>query len=101
VGLQRAINSLPLPDVPSDATSYLLGGTDKIDVVAYNADARLELHDGVRWLDDRPVRIRRGLHKPIGGLASAYPPRGAAGFRFSNWTRGAVATIDFEAYSVG
>jgi hypothetical protein len=103
MGLQRALNSLALGDRPSDDTQFMFGGTDLISVVAFNADAALEIHDGRRWLDgaSEAIRIRRGLHKPVGGLATAYPPRGVHGFRFRNWTPGAIAQIDFEAYSVG
>lgn len=102
MGLQRARNNLALSDIANDDTTFVFGGTDKIDVVSFNADTRLELHDGLRWLDgpSEAIRIRRGLHKPVGGLATAFGGRGVEGFRFMNWTRGAVATIDFEAYTV-
>lgn len=100
MGLQRAINTLALPDDATDATTFIFGNTDKIDVTAFNADAAVELHEGIRWLDGptEAIRVRRGLHKPIGGLATAYKG-GVEGFRFRNWTKGAVSTIDFEAYS--
>lgn len=104
MGLQRAINTLVLADVPNDDSTFFLGETDKIDITAYNADARLELHDGMRWLSGvtEAIRIRRGLHKPVGGLATAYQwSNGVRGFRLSNWTKGSVATVDLEAYSVG
>jgi len=103
MGLQRSYNTLVLPDVATDATTFIFGGTDLISVIAYNADAAIELNDGIRWLDGvvEAIRVRRGLHKPIGGLATAFPPRGVNGFRLRNYTPGAIATVDFEAYSVG
>jgi hypothetical protein len=105
MGLQQSVNTLALPDVPNDSTTFVSGGTDQISVIAFNADAKVELYvegsAGDRWLTERAIRVRHGLHKPIAGLATAYPPKGVIGYRFSNWLAGAVSTIDFEAYGVG
>lgn len=100
MGLQLTRSQLTLGDVPTDATTWIFGGTDRLDVSVAGADARLELRPpGGPWLP--PQRVPRDIARSIAGLALAYPNRGIEGFRLSNWTAGQIAVVDVEAYSVG
>ena len=100
MGLQVSLRQFPVPDVPTPASTFVTGGTDQLEVTSFNADVRIEVQlPDERW-HHQPYRVMRGLHRSISGLRLAYPPRGVIAIRLSNWTPGAIASVDLEASTV-